>query len=120
MYLQNFRRYWKEQLAHAAVGFIAGLLLVSGHPLAGMGVLALVIARQGLEWANRTLIPLLFMLFGDRITWLIEESRLFKTFGSEGKKWLEGRDSPGIDLAYHLAGCLVGVGVGLGSDKWLG
>ena len=76
MYLKNFRQYWKEQLTHAAVGGVAGFLLVSGHPWAGMGILALVIARQGLEYAKR-------------------------------------KDTPGIDLAYHLAGCVVGIGAGL-------
>ena len=53
MYLKNLRRYWKEQLTHAAVGAIAGLLLVSGYPWAGLGILGLVIARQGLEYAKR-------------------------------------------------------------------
>lgn len=76
MYLKNFRRYWKEQLTHAAVGMAAGFLLVSGHPAAGGGILALVIARQGLEFARRA-------------------------------------DTPGIDLAYHLGGCVFGVGLGL-------
>ena len=37
MYLQNFRRYWKEQLTHAAVGAVAGFLLVSGNPLGRHG-----------------------------------------------------------------------------------
>lgn len=76
MYIRNFRKYWKEQLVHATVGAFAGWLLVSGHPWAGFGLLALVIARQGLEYAKR-------------------------------------KDTPGIDLAYHLGGCLVGIGVGL-------
>ena len=77
MYWQNFRRYWKQQLTHAAVGAVAGFLLVSGHPWAGMGVLALVIARQALEYAKR-------------------------------------KDTPGIDLAYHLAGCILGIAGGIG------
>ena len=47
MYLRNFRLYWKEQLTHAAVGAVAGYLLASGYPAAGGGILALVIARQG-------------------------------------------------------------------------
>ena len=76
MYLKNFRRYWKEQLTHAAVGLAAGCLLVSGYPAAGGGILALVITRQGLEFAKR-------------------------------------RDTPGIDLAYHLGGCIVGIGCGV-------
>ena len=76
MYLKNFRRYWKQQVTHAAVGGVAGLLLVSGHPWAGMGILGLVIARQGLEYAKR-------------------------------------KDTPEIDLAYHLGGCLAGIGAGL-------
>ena len=76
MYRHNLRRYWKEQLTHAAVGALAGFLLASGHPWAGMGILALVIARQALEYAKR-------------------------------------KDTPGIDLAYHLGGCLTGVAIGL-------
>ena len=59
MYLKNFRRYWKEQLTHAAVGLAAGCLLVSGYPAAGGGILALVIARQSLEWGNRAFLPIL-------------------------------------------------------------
>ena len=76
MYRKNFLRYWKEQLAHAAVGVVAGCLLASGYPAAGGGILALVIARQGLEYAKRN-------------------------------------DTPGIDLTYHLCGCIVGIGGGV-------
>ena len=76
MYLKNFRRFWKEQLTHAGVGAVAGCLLVTGYPAAGGGILALVIARQALEFARR-------------------------------------RDTPGIDLAYHLGGCVLGVGLAI-------
>ena len=76
MYIKNFRRYWKEQLTHAAVGLAAGYLLASGYAAAGGGILALVITRQGLEFAKR-------------------------------------RDTPGIDLAYHLGGCVFGVGLAI-------
>lgn len=76
MYWKNFKQYWKEQLTHAGVGMMAGLLMTSDYPTAGIGLLALVIARQGLEFAKR-------------------------------------RDTPGIDLAYHLGGCIIGCVVGV-------
>ena len=62
MYLANFKKYWKEQLIHAAVGAAAGWLLTSGFAPAGATVIALVIAsvkvwslpsvttRPGLIW----------------------------------------------------------------------
>ena len=53
MYLTNFKRYWKEQLTHAGVGMAAGYLLATDYLAAGGGLLALVIARQGLEFAKR-------------------------------------------------------------------
>ena len=107
MYLQNFRRYWKEQLTHAAVGAVAGYLLVSGHEWAGMGILALVIARQGLEWGNRALLPALIYMVRPQD----------QAVG--GIEAMKRRDSPGIDLAYHLGGCLLGIGAGMGVGRWV-
>ena len=83
MYWQNFRRYWKEQLIHSGVGFFAGYLLVFGYPWAGVGIIALVITRQSLEFAKRD-------------------------------------DTPGIDLAYHLGGCVFGVSLGIVISKLFG
>ena len=84
MYLKNFRRYWKEQLTHAAVGLAAGCLLVSGYPAAGGGILALVIARQSFG------VPAIL--------------------GDHGTR----RKIQALDLAYHLGcGCIVGIGCGV-------
>ena len=75
-YSANLRRYWREHLAHLSVGCIAGLLLLTDAPWAGVVIIATVWVRQTLEFQKR-------------------------------------RDTPGIDLAYHLAGLLLGVGAGL-------
>ena len=58
------------------LGWLLVTVLASGYAAAGGGILALVITRQGLEFAKR-------------------------------------RDTPGIDLAYHLGGCVVGVGLAI-------
>lgn len=76
MYLENFKRYWKEQLTHAAVGAGAGYLLTSGYPEAGLVLMGTVWVRQALEFAKR-------------------------------------RDTPGIDLAYHLVGLIGGINAGV-------
>ena len=46
MYLANFKKYWREHLAHLAVGFIIGISF--GIPLA-----LLVCKRQDLEYQKR-------------------------------------------------------------------
>ena len=109
MYWANFRRYWKEQLTHAAVAAVAGLLLVEGYPWAGMGVLALVISRQALEWGNRAFLPILGIL----VQILAEQKLDLVSNINRLTEWREKRDTPGIDLAYHLAGCLAGIVAGL-------
>ena len=53
MYRENLKRYWKEQIVHAAVGALAGFLLMTGKPWAGFTLMGTVWTRQGLEWANR-------------------------------------------------------------------
>ena len=106
MYRKNFRIYWKEQLTHAAVGMAAGCLLAGGHPAAGAGILALVIARQSLEWGNRAFLPILGIL-AEIAT---EEDPDTDAILLE---WRQNRDTPGIDLAYHLGGCIVGIGSGV-------
>ena len=72
LYLHNLRRYWKEHLAHVAMGIVVGALLTTGYHWAGMTIMATVWVRQGLEYHKR-------------------------------------KDTPGIDLAYHLGGLMVGV-----------
>ena len=64
MYLANFKQYWREHLAHVAVGLVIGATF--NIPLA-----TLVAKRQDLEFQKRA-------------------------------------DTPGIDLAYHVAGATVG------------
>ena len=105
MYSANFRRYWKEQILHFAVGAVSGVLLVSGYHWGGFGILTLVIARQSLEWGNRAMLPLMAILVKAIGSGTVDWEAL--------EKWRKERDTPGIDLAYHLAGCLAGVGVGV-------
>ena len=81
MYAENFKKHWSSQLAHVAVGMVAGILLTRGHPWAGFVLMGTVWTRQGLEFAKR-------------------------------------KDTPGIDLAYHLIGLLAGIGIGLSSVQW--
>ena len=71
-YLANLRRYWREHLAHLAVGGFAGGLLMGSTPWAGAVIMGTVWVRQALEFQKR-------------------------------------RDTPGIDLSYHLAGLISGV-----------
>ena len=49
----NFRQYWWQQLLHTAVGATAGLLISTGREHEGITVIALVLGRQGLEFAKR-------------------------------------------------------------------
>lgn len=96
MYRANFRRYWREHLVHLAVGVFAGLLATHGNPWAALLIMGTVWVRQGLEWGNRSFIP--------RMTRAMR--------GQDAKDWLS-YDTPGIDLSFHLAGVIVGVGAGL-------
>ena len=50
MYRKNFRQYWREHLAHVAVGFLIGLTFCI--PLA-----MLVCKRQDLEYQKRNDTP---------------------------------------------------------------
>ena len=78
MYRENLREHWPSQLAHVAVGMVAGILLTRGYPWAGLALMGTVWTRQGLEFAKR-------------------------------------KDTPGIDLLYHIVGLLAGIGIGLSS-----
>ena len=95
MYWKNLKRYWKEQLIHVAVGVLTGWLLMHGHTEAGAVLMGTVWIRQGLEWGNRSLIP-----------------RIVR--GIKGMYDLEPHeyDTPGIDLAYHLTGLILGIATG--------
>lgn len=54
MHLANLRRFWLFHLLHFAVGFFAGILLTSKKlPAAGATLMAMVLGRQGLEYAKR-------------------------------------------------------------------
>ena len=53
----NFRRYWWQQLLHLAVAATAGWLIATGQEHEGITVIALVLGRQGLEFAKRNDTP---------------------------------------------------------------
>lgn len=53
LYVDNFRKHWKEQLIHVAAGAVVGLLGTNGYELAGFTLAFLIVGRQGLEFAKR-------------------------------------------------------------------
>ena len=78
MYRKNFRQYWREHLAHLAVGYLIGVTPL-GIPLA-----MLVCTRQAMEYVRS------------------------RDVAQEGGH-IAGKDTPGIDLAYHVGGAAAGV-----------
>ena len=82
--LANLKRFWKEHLVHVALAGTAGYFIADFAPwLWAVCILALIVVRQVMEWANSA--PLLDDL-GRRIK----------------------RDTPGVDLAYHQIGNVLG------------
>ena len=76
MYLANFKKYWREHLAHLAVGFLIGATF--NVPLA-----MLVCTRQSMEYVRSRDV-------------------------AHGKGDVAGKDTPGLDLSYHVGGAAVG------------
>ena len=95
-YLDNFRQYPVEQLIHFGVGAGAGWLLTNEYETAGAVIMAVVLGRQIVEWGNRALLP-----------------RIIRLVKGQFDLGPEEYDTPGIDLAFHLAGLLTGIVTGL-------